>query len=72
MSVFELQRVQWFIIKDLNSTVGKADDDFVGRFEEESINDNEKRIIDCYEEHEFSIPNKSFHHNNIHFSCLHG
>ena len=54
------------IIGDLNSRVGKLDDDVVGRFGEETKNDNGNRLINLCREQEYVIANTKFQHKEIH------
>lgn len=54
------------IIGDLNSRVGKDNDDVVGKFGEDTLNDNGRRLVNFCREQEYAIMNTYFQHKNIH------
>ncbi|PSN48016.1 hypothetical protein C0J52_23478 [Blattella germanica] len=54
------------LIGDLNSRVGKDEEDVVGRLGEDTKNDNGDRLINLFREHECIIANTIFQHKCIH------
>lgn len=55
------------IIGDLNSRVGKKDNDHtLGKYGEETVNDNGRRLLTLCREHRLMIGNTFFQHKDIH------